>query len=85
MSLKNSSTSSCENMVISIALPGEDRQNLDLKIEKDKIVLDSSKFFLDMKLPQPVDPKKGNAQWRNDEEKLIVTLLMRRELDLVNF
>ncbi|ENN77220.1 dynein axonemal assembly factor 6 [Dendroctonus ponderosae] len=85
MSLKNPSTSSCENMVISIELPGEDRQNLDLKVEKEQIILDSPKFFLDMKLPHPVDPKKGNAQWSKDEEKLIVTLVMRRELDVVNF
>ncbi|XP_030746660.1 protein PIH1D3 [Sitophilus oryzae] len=85
MGFKNPSTSSCENMVVTIDLPGESRQNVDLKVEKEKLILISPRFFLDIKLPQPVDPKKGNAQFDANEEKLIVTLIMDRELDLVNF
>lgn len=85
MGFKNPSTSSCENMVVAIHLPGEQRQNMDLKIEPLKLVLVSPRFYLDLDLPHPVDPKLGNAQFDSGEEKLIVTLVMERELDLVNF
>ncbi|CAG9771978.1 unnamed protein product [Ceutorhynchus assimilis] len=85
MGLKNPSTSSCENMVVAIDLPGENRQNIDLKIENDTLTLTSPKFFLKLDLPHPVDPKRGDAQFDKDRERLVITLIMNRELDLVNF
>ncbi|XP_076271285.1 dynein axonemal assembly factor 6 [Rhynchophorus ferrugineus] len=85
MGFKTPSTSSCENMIVTIRLPGEKRQNIDLKIEAEKLVLVSPKYFLDMNLPHPVDPKKGNAEFDAKEEKLTITLNMDRELDLLNF
>ena len=72
-------------MVVSINLPKESRQNIDLKIEKETLTLESAKFYLHLKLPHPVDPKRGSAQFDKEAEKLIVTLRMDRELDLVNF
>lgn len=85
MSGKSTSTASCEDMILKVHLPEEDHRNIDLKITKKNIVLVSSKYKLDMPLPQPVNPKLGNAQWDKETEKLIVTLRMDREFDYVNF
>nr|CAH7741759.1 unnamed protein product [Callosobruchus chinensis] len=85
MGFKNPATASCEDMIITIDLPGENRQNIDLKILKDKVILVSPRFYLDLQLPHPVDPQRGNAKFDADSEKLIVTLRMDRDLDFVNF
>ncbi|KAL1496937.1 hypothetical protein ABEB36_007985 [Hypothenemus hampei] len=85
MSFKTPATSSCENMVISIHLPGENRQNVDLKIDRQKLRLSSPKYILDLELPHPVDPKRGNAQFDKEFEKLIVTLILDREFAFLNF
>lgn len=85
MGLKNPTSASCEDMIITIEIPGENRQNIDLKIKEDSLVLISPKFYLNLPLPHPVDPQKGNAKFDYDTGKLIVTLRMEREFDVVNF
>ncbi|CAH1183503.1 unnamed protein product [Phaedon cochleariae] len=85
MGFKNPGTASCEDMIVTINLPGESRHNIDLNIFKDTLKLVSPNFYLDLPLPHPVDPKRGNAQFEAESEKLIVTLRMDRDLDLVNF
>nr|CAI5838207.1 unnamed protein product [Callosobruchus analis] len=85
MGFKNPATASCEDMIITIDLPGENRQNIDLKILKDKVNLVSPRFYLDLQLPHPVDPQRGNAKFDVDSDKLIITLRMDRDLDFVNF
>ncbi|KAJ8909494.1 hypothetical protein NQ315_017595 [Exocentrus adspersus] len=85
MGFKSPTTASCEDMIITVHLPEEKYQNIDLKVVKDNLSLLSPRFVLDMPLPHPVDPKRGNARWDKDGEKLIVTLRMDRELDIVNF
>nr|XP_023018437.1 protein PIH1D3 [Leptinotarsa decemlineata] len=85
MGFKNPTTASCEDMIIAILLPGESYQNIDLRIYKKNLTLVSPSFYLDLPLPHPVDPQKGSAKWDSAAEKLIVTLTMDRELDLVNF
>lgn len=72
-------------MIISVHLPGEDRQNIDLKVTKERLDVVSSSFRLGLPLPHPVDPQRGNAQWDKDAEKLIITLDMDREFDYINF
>ncbi|CAH1960265.1 unnamed protein product [Acanthoscelides obtectus] len=85
MGFKNPATASCEDMIITIDLPGENRQNMELKILKGKVNLVSPRYYLDLQLPHPVDPQRGNAKFDADNEKLTVTLRMDRELDFVNF
>lgn len=85
MGLKNPTTASCEDMIITVHMPEENHHNMDLKIVKDKLTLASPRFCLDLPLPHPVDPQRGNAQWDKDQEKLTITLRMDRDLDLVNF
>lgn len=82
---KSPATASCEDMVLSVYLPGENRQNIDLKVTAERVELVSPNFRLDLPLPQPVDPQLGNAQWDKEAEKLIITLKMKREFDYVNF
>lgn len=72
-------------MIISVYLPGEDRQNIDLKVTRERLDVISPNFRLGLPLPQPVDPQRGNAQWDKDTEKLIITLDMDREFDYINF
>ncbi|KAB0800636.1 hypothetical protein PPYR_06376 [Photinus pyralis] len=85
MSGKSTSTASCEDMIIKINLPEEDFRNIDLKITETCLKLVSPKYKLEVPLPQPVDPQRGNAQWDKDAEKLVVTLRMNREFDFINF
>ncbi|XP_066152475.1 dynein axonemal assembly factor 6 isoform X2 [Euwallacea fornicatus] len=85
MGFKTPATSSCENMVVTIDLPGENWHNVDLKIETNKLILISPKFSLELSLPHQVDPKRGGAKFDKDTETLVVTLTMDRELDLLNF
>ncbi|XP_022900875.2 dynein axonemal assembly factor 6 [Onthophagus taurus] len=82
---KTPATSSCEEMILSVHLPGEKRQNVDVKITKERLNLISPNFKLDIPLPHPVDPQKGNAQFDSESEKLILTLFLDREFDFVNF
>lgn len=85
MGPKNPTSASCEDIIITIELPGESRQNMDLKIKQDSLILISPRFYLDLPLPHPVNPQQGNAKFDNDTQKLIVTLRMDREFDVVNF
>lgn len=82
---KSPSTASCEDMVLSVHLPGENRQNIDLKVTAERVDLVSPNFRLSLPLPQPVDPQLGNAQWDKESETLKITLKMKREFDYVNF
>ncbi|XP_017782934.1 PREDICTED: protein PIH1D3 [Nicrophorus vespilloides] len=82
---KTPTTASCENMIMKIHLPGESRQNIDLKVLRTNLEVNSAKFYLSIPLPQPVDPQLGNAQYDAESEDLVVTLVMDREFDFVNF
>ncbi|KAK4880243.1 hypothetical protein RN001_008389 [Aquatica leii] len=85
MGAKSPATASCEDMILKIHLPEEDHRNIDLKIKESSITLVSPKYKLDAPLPHPVDPQRGNAQWDQDAENLVVTLRMNREFDFINF
>lgn len=79
-------TSSCEDMIITISLPGEQGRNSDVKLTKTHLKLNSPLYRLNIPLPQTIDPMKNNeAKWYPEEEKLKITLTMEREFDYVNF
>lgn len=82
---KTTSTASCEDIVITVELPGEKRQNVDLKITRDKLDLTSPRFRLNIPLPHPVDPQQGTAEFDSAAENIKITLRMDREFDYVNF
>ncbi|KAF5306397.1 hypothetical protein FQA39_LY08906 [Lamprigera yunnana] len=85
MGQKSPATASCEDIILKIHLVEEDHRNIDLKITESAINLVSPKYRLEIPLPQPVDPKRGNAKWDQDTETLTVTLRMNREFDFINF
>lgn len=85
MSAKNPSTASCEDMIVTIDLPGEHMQNMDIKVCEKNLEVYSPNYALNLPLPQPVHPQKGNAKWDKDNEQLTITLTMDREFDFINF
>lgn len=85
MGNKTQLTSSCEDMVITIDLPGEKAPGIDVKVTKENLKLLTPKFRLDIPLPHTVDPQLGNAKWDADKEQLVLTLKMDREFDYINF
>ncbi|XP_044266500.1 dynein axonemal assembly factor 6 [Tribolium madens] len=85
MGAKTPSTSSCEDMIVTIDLPGEHMQNMGIKVLTKQLEVTSPNFNLNIPLPQPVHPQKGDAKWDKEREKLTITLRMEREFDFVNF
>ena len=49
-------------------------KDLDLKVEKQKIVAQSPKHRLCTYLPHEVDDQKGNAKWDGKKDRLSITL-----------
>lgn len=86
MSNKNASTASCEDMIIKIHLPGVQKlSEIDLDLHDKFLDCRSAKWRLGLHLPHPVDSKSSNAQWIVEENTLVVTMTMNRELDFINF
>ncbi|KAJ3655159.1 hypothetical protein Zmor_014296 [Zophobas morio] len=85
MGAKTPATASCEDMIVTIDLPGQHVQNMDIKVHKNELVVYSPNFSVKIPLPHPVHPQKGDAKWDKEQEKLTVTLRMEREFDFINF
>ena len=68
------STISAGYLVVHIDFPGQKMKNLDLKVEKQKIVAQSPKHRLCTYLPHEVDEQKGSAKWDGKKERLSITL-----------
>ncbi|XP_078683277.1 dynein axonemal assembly factor 6-like [Branchiostoma floridae x Branchiostoma belcheri] len=85
MGNKNLSSASCEDMVVKIKLPGHKSSEVELDVTDKFLDCRTPKFKLGLHLPHPVDSKNGRAQWVQDQEMLVVTLRMVRDLDFVNF
>lgn len=85
MSGKTPATASCEDMILTVEMPGEKFKNIDIKITRENLNLLSPQYKLNIPLPHRVDAQRGNAKWDSDKEKLVITLRMDREYDYVNF
>ena len=68
------STISAGYLVVHIDFPGQKMKDLDLKVEKQKIVAQSPKHRLCTYLPHEVDDQKGNAKWDGKKDRLSITL-----------
>ena len=68
------STISAGYLVVHIDFPGQKMKDLDLKVEKQKIVAQSPKHRLCTYLPHEVDDQKGNAKWDGKKGRLSITL-----------
>ena len=68
------STISAGYLVVHIDFPGQKMKDLDLKVEKQKIIAQSPKHRLCTYLPHEVDDQKGNAKWDGNKDRLSITL-----------
>jgi HSP20 family molecular chaperone IbpA len=80
---KTTGTASCEDMVVSIQLPGETQNQVKLDVTRHRLDVRSPRYRLSLPMPHPVDPDSSRAEWL--DSVLIVTLRMQREFDFVNF
>jgi HSP20 family molecular chaperone IbpA len=80
---KTAGTASCEDMVVSVRLPGEIRGQVNLTVTRQRLDIRSPRYRLSLALPHPVDPGSSRAEWLNS--MLEVTLRMDREYDFINF
>jgi HSP20 family molecular chaperone IbpA len=80
---KTASTASCEDMVVSVQLPGETRSRVNLEVTHQRLDVRSARYRLSLALPHPVDPDSSRAEWINNV--LVVTLRMNRDYDFINF
>ena len=78
MSGKTPLTSDCKFMVLRIKLPGAKLKDIDLTVEKQKIIVQDPTYRLCTYLPYPAEDKKGRAQWIAEKEVLSVTLPILR-------
>ena len=68
------STISAGYLVIHIDFPGQKMKDLDLKVEKQKIIAQSPVHRLCTYLPHEVKDEEGEAKWDSKKERLSVTL-----------
>jgi HSP20 family molecular chaperone IbpA len=80
---KTTSTASCEDLVVSVQLPGESRGQVNLSVTRERLDVRSPRYRLSLAMPHPVDPDSSRAEWLNSV--LVVTLRMQRDFDFVNF
>ncbi|XP_011302449.1 protein PIH1D3 isoform X1 [Fopius arisanus] len=85
MGFKTPASTSCEWLSISIKMSGEEREKIDLQVERDSIDIRSPKYRLHLPTPHSVDPNSSTAKWHEDISTLELNLRMTRELDGVNF
>ncbi|KAL7304088.1 hypothetical protein TKK_0003549 [Trichogramma kaykai] len=85
MNLKTPGTASCEWLTLTVKLPEEIRERVELSVESNVVDLRSPKYRLQLPTPFPVDPNGSSAKWHADNECLEITLKLSRELDDVNF
>jgi len=78
MSGKTPMTSDCNYMVLRIKMPGAELKNIDLKVEKQKIVVHDPTYRLATYLPYVAKDKEGKAQWLAEKDILSVTLPIDR-------
>ena len=71
-------TSDCNYMVLCIKMPGALLKNIDLTVEKQKIVVHDPTYRLATYLPYVAKDKEGKAQWLKEKEVLRVTLPIDR-------
>ncbi|XP_068621449.1 dynein axonemal assembly factor 6 isoform X1 [Battus philenor] len=85
MGLKTPSSASCENLIVSIMMPRDKKENVELKVDTKSVTVMSSQFFLQLPLPHEIDPDNSKAIWDSEKETLVLTLKLEREFDFVNF
>ncbi|KAK9824622.1 hypothetical protein WJX72_011800 [[Myrmecia] bisecta] len=80
LSDKDPSSTCCEDLVLTISLPGtKSLAELDLDVQPTRVQLRSPLYKLALPLPHKVDEKQGSAKWDAKKEMLCVTLRIVRD------
>ncbi|XP_063376803.1 dynein axonemal assembly factor 6 [Cydia fagiglandana] len=82
---KTPGSASCENLIVRIKMPGDKKENIDLAVDTSSVTVNSSQYCLKLPLPHDIDPDRSKASWDSTEETLVLTLMLEREFDFVNF
>ncbi|KAK2575841.1 hypothetical protein KPH14_007216 [Odynerus spinipes] len=85
MGFKTPGTASCEWLSVSIKLPQEVQEKIELSVDPEAIDVRSPRYRLHLPTPHKVDPNASHAKWHGDTHTLELTLRLVRELDDVNF
>ncbi|CAL7946884.1 unnamed protein product [Xylocopa violacea] len=85
MGFKTPGSASCEWLSVSVKMPKETREKIELSVETEAIDVRSPRYRLHLETPYPVDPNASSAKWHDNTSTLVVTLRLVRELDHVNF
>ncbi|KAJ9589010.1 hypothetical protein L9F63_017705 [Diploptera punctata] len=86
MSGKTQSTTSCEDMIVTVKLPGEAYADVNVTTtEQHHLDVRSPHYYLSLDLPHPVNTNSSKAEWISEQSALKVTLRMEREFDFLNF
>jgi hypothetical protein len=77
---KDPGTHSCEDLVLTISLPGTSSMSeLELDVTADKVKLRSTTHNLSMYLPHRIDADNGKAEWDGKRETLKITAKIKDE------
>ncbi|XP_043480129.1 dynein axonemal assembly factor 6 [Leptopilina heterotoma] len=85
MGFKTPGTASCEWLSLTIKLPKENRDKVQLTVKSDLVDLRSPKYRLVLPTPHKVDPNVSSARWFRETYTLEISLKLVRELDAINF
>jgi hypothetical protein len=76
---KDPGTACCNEIIVKIELPGDTMKDLDLDVQRTKLIVQSKRHILPLPLPYPCDPKNGNAKFDSVKHILSVTLPILRD------
>lgn len=82
---KTPSSASCEEMVVTVQLPGEQRDQVDCDLTPQHVDIRAIQYRLSLPLPHPILPHLCKATWDQDKCELKLTLRLTREFDYINF
>lgn len=85
MGFKTPGSASCEWLSISVKLPQEAQDKIELSVHSESIDIRSPRYRLHLPTPHQVDPNASNAKWHSSTCTLEINLRLLRELDDINF
>ncbi|KAJ0410807.1 hypothetical protein ATCC90586_010130 [Pythium insidiosum] len=79
LSDKDPSSAHCEAMVVRVDCPRHKREDIELDVKRQKLLLQSPTLKLSLYLPYPVRHQDGHARWDSATQTLSITLPIIRD------
>eukprot|EP01065_Artemidia_motanka_P032914 TRINITY_DN39890_c0_g1_i1.p1 TRINITY_DN39890_c0_g1~~TRINITY_DN39890_c0_g1_i1.p1 ORF type:complete len:240 (+),score=113.20 TRINITY_DN39890_c0_g1_i1:69-722(+) len=77
---RDPSSSCCEEMVVRVAMPKEERaEDIQLDVQEEKLDLRSAHYRLLLPLQRKVHTNRGSAKWEKDKKRMLITLALNRD------